>query len=63
MAKQKVEVQGGGLGDPVDLNERVTMVAPKPKEGQQTFHAEGEETQVAAALVPHFESKGYKVKK
>jgi hypothetical protein len=31
MAKQKVEVQGGGLGDPVDLNERVTMVAPKAK--------------------------------
>lgn len=61
MAKEKVV--GGGEGDAVDLTERVTMVAPKAKEGQTLYHEEGEETQVAKALVKHFESKGYKVKK
>jgi len=55
MAEGKVMTKGGVEGTPVDLQERVTLYAPKGA----AHHTEGEKTEVAAALVDQFISLGF----
>lgn len=55
MAEGKVMTKGGEMGTPVNLEERVTLYAPKGA----AYHTEGEKTEVAPALVEHFTALGY----
>jgi hypothetical protein len=62
-SKAKEKVVGGGEGDPIDLTQRVTVIAPRAKDGQTLYHTEGEETTISIHQLEHFKKLGYKEKK